>query len=126
MSLDRHRAKHLACIHCSALFENKITLQDHLLKAHPEKAIVSLVQPPEMQQDSCSTRLDLDDLGSIGSNASHSVDYSFSPSSATPMIGDSLADIADSNYFYCGGSDINDDLYSTDLFSTSATTAQTC
>ena len=121
MSLDRHRAKHLACIHCSALFENKITLQDHLLKAHPEKAIVSLVQPPQPPEQ--DTRLDLDDLGSIGSNASHSVDYSFSP--AAPIIGESLADIADSNYFYCGSSDITDDLYSTDLFSTSAT-AQTC
>ena len=127
MSLDRHRAKHLACIHCSALFENKITLQDHLLKAHPEKAIVSLVQPPEYQPSSDGgARLDLDDLGSIGSNtASHSVDYSFSPQQEQPIIGDSLADIADSNYFYCGSSDITDDLYSTDLFSTSAT-AQTC
>ena len=121
MSLDRHRAKHLACIHCSALFENKITLQDHLLKAHPEKAIVSLVQPPQPPEQ--DTRLDLDDLGSIGSNASHSVDYSFSP--AAPIIGESLADIADSNYVYCGSSVITDDLYSTDLFSTSAT-AQTC
>ncbi len=122
MSLVRHRAKHLACIHCSALFENKANLQDHLLKAHPEMAIVSLVQPPEQDP-----RLDLDDLGSIGSAASHSVDFSFSPSGPIDqpeMIGESLADIADSNYFFCGASDITDDLYSTDIFS--AATAQTC
>lgn len=126
VSLDRHKAKHLSCVHCSALFENKIALQDHLLKAHPEKAIVSLVQPPDVVQDS---RLDFDDLGSIGSNASQSVDFSFSPQApldnSCNTIGESLADIADSNYFFCGGSDITDDLYSTDLF-TSATTPQTC
>lgn len=129
ISLVRHRTKHLSCVHCSALFDNKITLQDHLLKAHPEKAIVSLVQPPE-----ADTRLDLDDLGSIGSATSHSVDYSFSPSAGSSgpnevsSIGDSLAEIADTNYFYCGGSDITDDLYSTDIFSAaaSAATATTC
>lgn len=113
VSLSRHKAKHLSCIHCSALFDTRTNLQDHLLKAHPEKAIVSLVQPPEVQD----TRLDLDDLGSIGSAASHSVDYNFSPA-PVETIGDSLADIADSNYFYC--SDITDDF---DIFSTATASA---
>ena len=126
VSLVRHRAKHLSCIHCSAVFENRTALQDHLLKAHPEKAIVSLVQPPV--QDA---RLDLDDIGSIGSTASHSIDYSFSPNSDDQMtrsaatgageIGDSLADIADSNYFFSHNTDLTEDLYSSDLF-----IAQTC
>jgi hypothetical protein len=114
VSLVRHRAKHLSCVHCSALFNNKVALHDHLLKAHPEKAIVSLVQPPV--QDN---RLDLDDLGSIGSNASHSIDYSFSPDDT---VGESLADIADTNYFNCNSAtEITDEFYSTDLFATSQT-----
>ena len=142
VSLVRHRAKHLSCIHCSAVFENRNALQDHLLKAHPEKAIVSLVQPPVDVQDNASnssSRLDLDDIGSIGSTASRSIDYSFSPNSdindntnrATAVstigeddgggIGDSLADIADSNYFFSHNTDLTEDLYSSDLF-----IAQTC
>ena len=115
-SLVRHRAKHFPCVHCSAIFENKTALQDHLLKAHPEKAIVSLVQPPI--QDA---RLDIDDLGSIGSAASQSIDYSFSPPSTNVVVGDSLADIADTNYFFShDNADLTEELYS-NLFVT-----QTC
>ena len=121
VNLLRHRAKHLACVHCSALFESKVSLQDHLIKAHPEKAIVSLVQPPEPAP---KLDFDSDDLGSMASSYSFSPVPSAGPPSLPEMpMGESLADIADSNYFFCGNSDITDDLYSTDLF---ATAVQTC
>ena len=121
LNLLRHRAKHLACVHCSALFESKVSLQDHLVKAHPEKAILSLVQPPEPAP---KLDFDSDDLGSMASSYSFSPVPSAGPPSLPEMpMGESLADIADSNYFFCGNSDITDDLYSTDLF---ATAAQTC
>ena len=119
VNLQRHRSKHLACVHCSALFESKVNLQDHLIKAHPEKAIVSLVQPPEPAP---KLDFDSDDLGSMASS------YSFSPTPSAPAslpevpMGESLADIANTNYFFCGNS-MDDDLYSTDLF---ANAAQTC
>ena len=130
LTLVRHRSKHLSCVHCSTLFDSKVSLQDHLVKAHPEKAIVSLVQPPELaavpHHPPMPTKLDFDsdDLGSMASS------YSFSPTPSVPAslpppdpeVGETLADIADSNYFFCGNSDITDDLYSTDLFAT----AQTC
>ena len=123
-----HRSKHLSCVHCSTIFDSKVNLQDHLVKAHPEKAIVSLVQPPEpplpMPLSSSASKLDFDsdDLGSMASSYSFSPTPSVPASLPPPEIGETLADIADSNYFFCGNSDITDDLYSTDLFAT----AQTC
>ena len=130
VSLVRHRSKHMACVHCSCLFDNKIALQDHLLKAHPEKAIVSLIpmSPPpiSLAQQSVSGSssdgggacglVDFDDLGSIGSSANgpSSMEYcSFSPED----VGESLADIADANYFNCTDTtEITDDFYGTDIF----------
>ena len=125
LNLVRHRSKHLSCVHCSTLFDSKVSLQDHLVKAHPEKAIVSLVQPPELAAiPAAAAKLDFDsdDLGSMASSYSFSPTPSVPASLPPPEVGETLADIADSNYFFCGNSDITDDLYSTDLFAT----AQTC
>ena len=124
LNLVRHRSKHLSCVHCSTLFDSKVSLQDHLVKAHPEKAIVSLVQPPELAAIPAAAKLDFDsdDLGSMASSYSFSPTPSVPASLPPPEVGETLADIADSNYFFCGNSDITDDLYSTDLFAT----AQTC
>ena len=68
------------------------------------------------------SNFDSDDLGSKASS------YSFSPTPSVPAslspleIGETLDDIADSNYFFCGNFDVTDVLYSTELFAT----AQTC
>ena len=68
------------------------------------------------------SNFDSDDLGSKATS------YSFSPTPSVPAslspleIGETLDDIADSNYFFCGNFDVTDVLYSTELFAT----AQTC
>ena len=45
VGLVRHRAKHLACVQCSEVFNNKVTLQEHLLKVHTQNALISIEQP---------------------------------------------------------------------------------
>ena len=47
--LARHRAKHslLACAQCALSFESRAALQDHLLKRHPESAVISVERPPQ-------------------------------------------------------------------------------
>ena len=44
IGLVRHRAKHLACVQCSEVFNNKVSLQDHLLKVHTKNALISIEQ----------------------------------------------------------------------------------
>ena len=44
IGLVRHRAKHLACVQCSEVFSNKVSLQDHLLKVHTKNALISIEQ----------------------------------------------------------------------------------
>jgi len=45
VGLVRHRAKHLACVQCSEVFNNKVSLQEHLLKVHTKNALISIEQP---------------------------------------------------------------------------------
>ena len=45
VGLVRHRAKHLSCVQCSEVFNNKVSLQDHLLKVHTKNALISIEQP---------------------------------------------------------------------------------
>ena len=45
VGLVRHRAKHLACVQCSEVFNNKVSLQEHLLKVHTKSAVISIEQP---------------------------------------------------------------------------------
>ena len=45
VGLVRHRARHLACVQCSEVFNNKVSLQEHLLKTHTKNAVISIEQP---------------------------------------------------------------------------------
>ena len=116
VSLMRHRTKHLACVQCSAIFQNKVALQDHLLKVHPDSAIVSVERPfpqpsPTPIDDPSDDFLD-PVMGGVKSPAST---FDRVKVDEISSVGETLADIADTNFFE-SAKDLSDEFYPTDLF----------
>ena len=120
VSLMRHRAKHLACVQCSAIFQNKVALQDHLLKVHPASAIVSVERhfpTPTLDDASGDNNNDfLDPVMSVKSPMGTSFEkMKVDLNEMTSKVGETLADIADTNFFD-SVRDLNDEFYPPDLF----------
>ena len=143
--LARHRAKHFACAQCAVSFESRAALQDHLLKRHPESAVITVERPlttklgddlddREMRSAtstptttrrgdsflvSCCPDED-DDEDQVQISASlggFPVTAASSSKGHSPdALGESLVDISDSNFFDFD-KDLNDEFYATaDLF----------
>jgi len=120
VSLMRHRTKHLACVQCSAIFQNKVALQDHLLKVHPATAIVSVERhfaAPTLDDVADTQAEFLDPVMSVKSPSSTTTfdKIKVDADEMATNVGETLADIADTNFFD-SAKDLSDEFYSPDLF----------
>ena len=119
VSLIRHRTKHLACVQCSAIFQNKVALQDHLLKVHPATAIVSVERhfaAPTLDDAADPQTEFLDPVMSVKSPSATTFDkIKVDVDEIATNVGETLADIADTNFFD-SAEDLSDEFYSPDLF----------
>uniref|UniRef100_A0A0K2TL48 Zinc finger protein 710 [Bos mutus] n=1 Tax=Lepeophtheirus salmonis TaxID=72036 RepID=A0A0K2TL48_LEPSM len=149
ISLNRHRTKHMVCSHCSSkgqnlFFNSKSALQEHLLKFHPESAVLSIENYTSSSSSSSSSSTSDDENPSLLDKKDTFLDYSpnkikdeklpsdfalFNDSSSSGSssvilgeeeeeeeepIGSSIADISNSDFF-----DFNQEIqefYLTDLF----------
>ena len=106
---------------CSAIFQNKVALQDHLLKVHPASAIVSIERPfpqpsptPLPEDPSCTEDYLDPVMGGVKSPAS-TFDRVKVDVDEVSSVGETLADIADTNFFETA-QDLSEEFYPTDLF----------
>jgi hypothetical protein len=146
VGLVRHRARHLACLQCAVVFDSKVALQEHLLKKHPESAVItvekSVMVEEEEEEEEEETKTDsaAPDLSTSGTTSrgdsflvSCCADYDEEEDKAVGLCSDFVGTTTvikglspdavgeslidiSDSNFFDFTKDLNDEFYSTDLF----------